>query len=65
LWFETYVLWPNDRTAERRRALAETVLQIASESVGMALRLLCPCQQYVDFVAKVSAEIGQLKEPNP
>jgi methylphosphotriester-DNA--protein-cysteine methyltransferase len=64
LWFETYVLWPKDKTAERRRALAETVLQLASESIGTALRFSRSCQQFVDFVAKVAAEIERLKTPN-
>ncbi len=63
LWFESYVLWPKDKTAQRRQALAETVLQLASEAIGMALRFSSPCQQYVDFVAKVSAEIEPLRSP--
>ncbi len=65
LWFETYVLWPGEKIVERRRALAETVRQLASECMGMALRFSSPCQQYVDFVAKVSDEIERLKTPNP
>jgi hypothetical protein len=65
LWFETYVLWPRDNTTERRQALAETVMQLASESIGMALRFSGVCQQFVDFVRKVSGELEQLKGPNP
>jgi hypothetical protein len=65
LWFETYVLWPTDRTAERRRALSESVMQIASESIGMALRFSGECRQFVDFVTKVSGDVERLKATNP
>lgn len=65
LWFETYVLWPSEKTVERRRAAAETAQQLASECMGMALRFSSPCQQYADFVAKVSADTERLKTPNP
>jgi hypothetical protein len=64
LWLETYVLWPSEKASERRRALAETVLQLSSESMGMALRFSSSSQQYVDFVAKVSVGVEQLKSSN-
>jgi hypothetical protein len=65
LWFETYALWPGYELHSRRRALAESVLQLASEATGVSLRLSQSCQQFVDFVAKVSGLLEQIRRQNP
>lgn len=65
LWYENYVLWPGYEVHSRRRALAESVVQLASEAIGVSLRLSESCQQFVDFVAKVSDLVEQIKRPNP